>query len=142
MKLHNSQVSRLKEMISLEEKRVALLGELDAVQQQLAALHGSVLESRVTINIPEVKTSASTKREVKSSARARTEKKPAGTRRGALSEKILAALTAAGKEGSTFQDLAQETGSHYRNIAIWFSTTGKKNPAIKKVAPARFRLVS
>ena len=51
-------------------------------------------------------------------------------------------MAAADKEGITFKDLADKVDSKYKNIAIWFSTTGKKNSAIKKVGPAHFRLAA
>ena len=63
-------------------------------------------------------------------------------KRGALSEQILKALTASGKEGITLKDLAEQVGSKYQNIAIWFSTTGKKHSTIKKMVPGRYRLAS
>jgi hypothetical protein len=65
-----------------------------------------------------------------------------GTRRGALSEKLLGELRKAGSKGVSVRDLASKIGANYRNIYIWFATTGKKNGKIKKVAPAVYRLES
>jgi hypothetical protein len=65
-----------------------------------------------------------------------------GTRRGALSEKVLAELKKAGSRGISVRELASTIGANYRNIYIWFATTGKKNGKIKKVAPAVYRLES
>jgi hypothetical protein len=65
-----------------------------------------------------------------------------GTRRGALSEKVLGELKKAGARGISVRDLASKIGANYRNIYIWFATTGKKNNKIKKVAPAVYRLES
>lgn len=61
-------------------------------------------------------------------------------KRGELSARILGALEDAGSEGISVRDLADKLGANYRNIYIWFATTGKKNSAIKKVGPAQYRL--
>lgn len=65
-----------------------------------------------------------------------------GTRRGALAEQVLGELKKAGSRGVSVRDLANKIGANYRNIYIWFATTGKKNGKIKKVAPAVYRLES
>ena len=39
-------------------------------------------------------------------------------------------------------DLSEKAGTNYRNVAVWFATTGKKNPKIKKVAPATYKLAA
>jgi hypothetical protein len=62
-------------------------------------------------------------------------------RRGALQEKVLAALKAAGSSGIAIKDLSSKVGAPYRNLQVWFATTGKKNKAIKKVGPAVYKLV-
>lgn len=67
-------------------------------------------------------------------------KKGKGAKRGELSENILKSLEAAGEKGLTIKDLAAKTGAKYRNIAVWFVTTGKNFPKIKKIAPAHFKL--
>src|SRR4051794_23432285 len=66
----------------------------------------------------------------------------ANSRRGALSEKVLGELRKAGAKGISVRDLANRIGANYRNIYIWFATTGKKNASVKKIAPAQYRLVS
>ena len=62
-----------------------------------------------------------------------------GGRRGALSERILEHLKTAGPGGIKIADVADQLGAKYKNIYMWFSTTGKKH-GIKKVAPATYRL--
>ncbi|WP_348547656.1 hypothetical protein [Chthoniobacter sp.] len=69
-------------------------------------------------------------------------RKPAKAKRGALSENILTALSGAGSSGVTIKDLSDQVGSNYRNVAVWFATTGKKNAKIKKVAPATYKLAA
>lgn len=63
-------------------------------------------------------------------------------KRGALSDNVLAALESAGSNGISIKDLSDKVGSNYRNVAVWFATTGKKNPKIKKVAPATYKLAA
>ena len=63
-------------------------------------------------------------------------------KRGALSENIMAGLSGAGSSGITIKELSEKGGTNYRNVAVWFATTGKKNPKIKKVAPATYKLVA
>jgi hypothetical protein len=63
-------------------------------------------------------------------------------KRGALSENVLAVLGEAGASGISIKDLSDKVGSNYRNVAVWFATTGKKNPKIKKVAPATYKLAA
>jgi hypothetical protein len=64
------------------------------------------------------------------------------SRRGELSAKIQAALASAGNKGMTIKDLSKKTGANYRNISVWFVTTGKNFPKIKKVGPAHYKLVA
>jgi hypothetical protein len=153
MKLQESRVARLKEMISLQEKHTSLQQELESIQQQLQSLHRSVIDSISTSKLSGghflltgkalESTSSETSSMPRPASKGRTAKvKTGSTRRGALSEQILQALTDSGKEGITLKDLADKVGSKYQNIAIWFSTTGKKNSAIKKIEPGRYRLNS
>ncbi len=69
-------------------------------------------------------------------------KKGGSGRRGALAEKIVAALETAGSPGISVKELAEKVGSEYKNVSIWFATTGKKNTKIKKVGPARYKLTA
>ena len=67
-------------------------------------------------------------------------KKVKRARRGALKEQILAQLTKAGSPGITIKDLSEQLGIHYRNVYVWFVTTGKGVAGIKKMGPARYKL--
>jgi len=139
-------------MISLQEKREALQQEIESIQQQLQSLQESFIDGISSSNRHPLPGYGG-KAPGSASAEAAPRQKSAGnvkaargksrsTKRGALSEQILDALTASGKEGITLKDLAEQVGSKYQNVAIWFSTTGKKNLAIKKVVPGRYRLNS
>jgi len=60
--------------------------------------------------------------------------------RGQLKQQILDALKKAGSKGITVKELADDLKANYKNIYIWFVTTGKKIPGIKKVGPAQYKL--
>ncbi len=62
-----------------------------------------------------------------------------GVKRGAVTATILEHLKAAGSSGIKIAELAEKMGANYKNIYIWFATTGKKH-GIKRIAPATFRL--
>jgi hypothetical protein len=66
--------------------------------------------------------------------------KRGGGRRGALREKILAALKQAGSSGVRIKDLSKNLNVPNRNLQVWFATTGKKTPGVKKIAPGTFKL--
>jgi hypothetical protein len=67
--------------------------------------------------------------------------KRGGSPRGHLRDGIVATLKAAGSSGATINDLSNKLGVKYKNIAVWFATTGRKNKSIKKIAPATYQLV-
>jgi len=60
--------------------------------------------------------------------------------RGELKAQILDALKSAGEAGITIKDLAAKLNANYKNVYIWFVTTGKKIAGVKKVGPARYKL--
>jgi hypothetical protein len=64
------------------------------------------------------------------------------SKRGELQEKIFNSLKEAGAEGITVRDLADKLQvKKYKNLFIWFATTGKKHKNIKKIGTARYALV-
>jgi lambda repressor-like predicted transcriptional regulator len=66
--------------------------------------------------------------------------KGGGSARGELRDKILAELKASGTKGVTVKELSEKVGVPYKNVSIWFSTTGRKHSEIKKIAPARYSI--
>ena len=66
-------------------------------------------------------------------------KRGKGVKRGAVTATILENLKAAGATGVKIGELADKMGAKYKNIYIWFATTGKKY-GIKRIAPATYRL--
>lgn len=60
-------------------------------------------------------------------------------KRGALKEKILAELKAAGKDGVSVKALSAKLGVKNQNVHVWFATTGK-TVGVKKIGPGKYRL--
>jgi hypothetical protein len=79
-------------------------------------------------------------RPAKAAVQPKAKGKRRGGRRGALREKILAALKQAGSSGVRIKDLAKNLNVPNRNLQVWFATTGKKTPGVKKIAPGTFKL--
>ncbi len=66
--------------------------------------------------------------------------KSGGSARGELRDKILAELKASGSKGVSVKELSEKVGVPYKNVSIWFSTTGRKHSEIKKIGPARYAI--
>lgn len=60
--------------------------------------------------------------------------------RGQLKEQILNELKNAGPQGISIKELAAKVNSPYKNVYIWFVTTGKRIAGIKKIGPAQYTL--
>jgi hypothetical protein len=76
----------------------------------------------------------------KAKAPGKGKRKGGRSSRGEVSTKIVAALGSAGANGVTIKQLSSKLGMPYRNLQVWFATTGKKNKSIKKIAPATYQL--
>ena len=62
------------------------------------------------------------------------------SKRGALKEKIVRALRAAGKKGSTIGELSKKLKVPNANLYVWFNGTGRSVPGIRKIGVAQYRL--
>jgi len=62
------------------------------------------------------------------------------SKRGELMSRIMEELKSAGSAGVKIPDLADKFGVKRKNLFIWFATTGRRNPAIKKVGESHYRL--
>jgi hypothetical protein len=61
-------------------------------------------------------------------------------RRGEMSRQILLLLQSAGDKGISVPEIAARIGSHYRNVHVWFCSTGKRNFPIERVSRGFYRL--
>ena len=62
------------------------------------------------------------------------------SKRGALKEKIVRALRAAGKRGSTIGELSKKLKVPNANLYVWFNGTGRSVPGIRKTGVAKYQL--
>lgn len=131
MKASNARVQRLREMMTLEERRERLQADLDSLLAKMSALKTQLFEDagRAVHSIAD-----------RIGGRAKTRVGPRRARRGVLKERILSALHAAGSAGVRVKDLAIALGTNPVNIHSWFHSTGKRNPDIKKVRGGHYRL--
>lgn len=127
---NNPRIERLKEMMNLEEKRVALQQQLDDVRQRMTELKDALLTDS------EEAEAAPSPRATKVSSR----QTAAPTRRGALKDRIMAALEAAGARGVRVKELARALGTKPVNVHSWFHSSMKRYPAIKKIEGGHYRL--
>jgi hypothetical protein len=139
MSLTNINSESLKGLIKLTQRKESLLAEIGKIESQLAALitgkpaRGTTKGKRR--GRPAKKKAGRT---VKS---AKAPRKGARASRGGLKNRILSALKGAGDAGVKVTDLAKKIGVKNTNVHVWFSTTGKKHPDIKKVGKGHFKLV-
>lgn len=118
----NSNV--LRRLLSLSEKKEALLQQIAQIEKELVSITGRSGGSQ----------SPST------AQHSTTRVKGVRGKRGALKSKILALLSAAGETGVRIQDIATHLDIPVQNVYVWFSSTGKNLKDIKKVSPGRYRL--
>lgn len=134
MSLANLNSSSLRSLIKLTERKEALALEIEKIEAQLSSLIlGKPLSSGKRRGRP-AKSSTSAKSKLKAGKPAKRAK------RGALKTKIYAALRAAGDVGMKVPDLSKKIGAKSQNVHVWFSSTGKKLPEIKRVGKGHFKL--
>lgn len=126
--MFSSRIANLKELIELEEQRSAIEQELSDLVTQMASLRESLFDE------PSVAASPS------ATSSLRAVGKPRRSRRGALKKAIVKLLSAAGPEGISVKTISQKSGAAFKNISVWFSTTGRKLPNLKKLGPGLYRL--
>lgn len=130
-----SRIDLYKEAMNLERERAALQGKLDQLHARLDHIKGSLFSSGGGASAP-----VSVKVKAVASKAAPAVKK-VRAKRGALKQRILEALAAAGKEGIRVRDLAVTIGSKSAALHSWFQFARKHIPGIRKAGKARYRLV-
>lgn len=132
MTLTNLNSTSLRSLIKLTERKEALVLEIEKIEAQLSSLIlGKAATSVKRRGRPARKATPITKKSAKPIKRAK---------RGALKTKIYAALRAAGEEGMKVPDLSKKIGAKSQNVHVWFSSTGKKLPEIKRIGKGHFKL--
>lgn len=104
----------LKQIAAKLEKREQLMAQLEAIDEEIAALQTGSKGSSLKIKATKV---AGGKR----------------NKRGAVKDLILAALKAAGEKGITVAELAKKLNRDGKGLHAWFNNVGKKIPNIKRI---------
>ena len=124
-----------KEAMRIEQERAALQGKLDQLHARLEHIKGALFAPRAGVSLP----GTDSRKPVTTKAAPAVKK--ARTARGALKQRILEALSAAGKEGIRVRDLAVSIGSKPAALHSWFQFARKNISAIRKAGKGRYRLV-
>ncbi len=133
MTLTNINSSALRGLIKLTERKESLVREIEKIEAQLTSLlAGKVATKGKRRGRPATKRSVATRKSTNRPAK----RAP----RGALKKKIFAALRAAGDIGLKVPDLSKKIGVKSQNVHVWFSSTGKKLPEIKRIGKGHFKL--
>ncbi len=119
-------------MMNLEEKRIGLQQQLDGIQEQMSALRDQLFSQETS---PAAALTSSRP----------TPQKPVARRagragRGAMKERIVAALEAAGQSGIYVKELAARLGTKPVNVHSWFHSAMKRYSAITKITGGHYRL--
>ena len=131
------RLASIKELMLLEEQRLALEASLGSVRVRMSYLQTNLVSSllilgmeapaqngRVRLNESNIATEATTTRMV----------------RGQLRREIISALEAVGPQGISVPDLARSLGMKPVNVHSWFHSARKRMPEIKKSAPGHYYL--
>ena len=133
MKSANPRIQSLKQLLALEEKRTAIQGQLDAIDQSISSLKRSVFAGSPGSASAGERSSP----KVKLTGRP-VEGKKAGRSSGRKTHRdiIMAALEAAGAAGVRVKDLAVAMKTKPVNIHSWFHSNLNRIPSIKKITTA------
>jgi len=136
----NLSTESLRSILSLSEKRDALLAELQKVETEISkAIGGGVAAEEGTSGR---RTSAGRK-SVGFSKNVPAAKKTTPAKRGkrgAVKELILAGLREAGEAGIAVKHLAAKLAIKPQNIHVWLHTTGKKGGLVEAAGKGVYRL--
>jgi hypothetical protein len=141
MNITNISSTALKNLIKLTQRKEGLLNEIQKIESQLASLitgkPARATGKRRSRPAKGKKAGRPAKAAKATKARSSAKRAP----RGQIKKKILAALKAAGDAGMKVTDLSKKIGVKNANVHVWFSSTGKKLPEIKRVGKGHFKLV-
>jgi hypothetical protein len=129
--LRNIPSAVLRKLVVLSERKEALVARVQDIEQEMLRIQREVESTEgpdnkhtpLTITRPGMK---------------RVHRQ---TGRGELKRRIVAALRGAGKRGITIGDLSRKLQVKRANLYVWFNGTGRNVRAIKKIGPAKYRLI-
>lgn len=129
----NIPSATLRQLVKLSERKEALMGQIQEIDREMVRL-------QTKFGVPSANTSRGAPVTVSRVARSSSGK--TRTRRGALKDKIVRALCAAGRKGATIRELSKKLEVPSANLYVWFNGTGKNVRGIKKIGVAKYRLTS
>ena len=143
MSLSSFTSASLKTLSKLVDKKDSLFAEIEKIEAQIAAVltgkPAKAAKTSVKRRGRPAKKGAVAKKSVPAKKAPKATKKRAP--RGSIGEKVLKALESAGDAGVKVADLAKNLKVKGTNLHVWFATTGKKNPSIKKAGKGHYKLV-
>ena len=128
--LRNIPSSTLKELVRLSERKERLLAQIQEIDREM-------LRVQDRFGIPAAEGDQQAPVTV---SRTRTGPIRLRSKRGALKEKILRTLRAAGKKGATVSELSKKLKVPSANLYVWFNGTGRSVRGIKKIGVAKYQL--
>ena len=141
MTLTNINSSALRGLIKLTERKESLVREIEKIEAQLTALlTGKTVSSGKVVAKGKGKRRGRPAKKGPVAVRKADDRPAKRAPRGALKKKIFAALRAAGEAGLKVPDLSKKIGVKSQNVHVWFSSTGKKLPEIKRLGKGHFKL--
>lgn len=135
----NLSTDSLRSILSLSEKRDALLAELQKIETEISKAFASGAATETTIASHKTGNGRSVS---VLSAKAAKGKKASAKRgkRGAVKELVLAGLKEAGEAGIAVKHLAAKLAIKPQNLHVWFHTTGKKTGLVEAAGKGVYRL--
>ena len=142
MTLTNINSIALRGLIKLTERKESLVREIKKIEAQIAyILAGKTLSTAKTVSKSKAKKHLSrTGKKSTVAAKKPTLSSAKRAPRGTMKKKIFAALRAAGDPGLKVPELSKKIGVKSQNVHVWFSSTGKNLPEIKRVGKGHFKL--
>ena len=122
--------SALRQLVRLTERKEALMAQIQEIDREMIRVQNK-------FGIPA--------REGEQRAPVTVSRAPGGpvrrrSKRGALKEKIVRALRAAGKKGTTVGELSKKLKVPSANLYVWFNGTGRSVRGMRKIGVAKYRL--
>ena len=127
--LRNIPSSVLKELVRLTERKEVLLSQIQGIDREMMRV-----QEKFGIPVREDERASVTV------SQSRLGPVRPRSKRGALKEKIIGALRAAGKKGATVTELSKKLKVPSANLYVWFNGTGRNVRGIKKIGVATYQL--
>ena len=127
----NIPSAALRQLVKLSERKEALMTQIQEIDRRMVRLQGK-------FGVPSASAGRSAPVTVSRARRSRNRRRR--TKRGALKEKIVQALRAAGRKVATIRELSKKLGVPSANLYVWFNGTGRNTRGIRKIGVAKYRL--